>query len=164
MKDYSGPNKVELATQNLKKCFGELKALDGVSIEVKNGITLVIGPNGSGKTSLINMVTGFLSADEGKVFFWDREITNLPPHEIFKRGIVRTFQIPKPLLKLTVLENLLIAEANYGESIHSELWEKLACERRDSCKKSFFSSEFLGYRAYVERVGDEPERRTASAS
>ena len=110
-------NNVELATQNLTKRFGELKALDWVSIEVKSGITLIIGPNGSGKTTLINMVTGFLSADEGKVFFGEREITNLPPHEIFKRGIVRTFQIPKPLLKLTVLENLLIAEANYGESI-----------------------------------------------
>lgn len=144
-------NNVELATQNLTKRFGELKALDWVSIEVKSGITLIIGPNGSGKTTLINMVTGFLSADEGKVFFGEREITNLPPHEIFKRGIVRTFQIPKPLLKLTVLENLLIAEANYGESIIQSFGRSWLAKEEILVKKAFSVLSFLG----IEHMWDE---------
>ncbi|MEM2925046.1 MAG: ABC transporter ATP-binding protein [Methanocellales archaeon] len=107
-------NRVELATRNLTKYFGEFKALDSVSIDVGNSLTLIIGPNGSGKTTLINVVTGFLRADEGKVLFKGRDITNLPPHEIFKLGIVRTFQTSQPLKKLTVLENLLIASSNEG--------------------------------------------------
>ena len=144
-------NNVELAIQNLTKSFGELKALDWVSIEVKNGITLIIGPNGSGKTTLINMVTGFLSADEGKVFFGEREITNLPPHEIFKRGIVRTFQIPKPLLKLTVLENLLIAEANYGKSIIQSFGRSWLAKEEILVKKAFSVLSFLG----IEHMWDE---------
>ena len=99
MGTHPGRNKVELITQKLTKRFGELQALDGVSIEIKSCITLIIGPNGSGKTTLINTVTGFLNADEGEVFFGERKITDLPPHEIFKRGIVRTFQIPQATSK-----------------------------------------------------------------
>jgi branched-chain amino acid transport system ATP-binding protein len=137
-------DKVELATQNLTKCFGELKALDEVSIEVKSCITLIIGPNGSGKTTLINAVTGFLNADEGKVLFGEKEITNLSPHEIFKRGIARTFQTSQPLQKLTVLENLLIAEANYGESIIQSFKRSWLEKEEMLVKKAFSVLSFLG--------------------
>jgi branched-chain amino acid transport system ATP-binding protein len=133
-----------LATQALTKSFGELKALDKASIEVKNGITLIIGPNGSGKTTLINAVTGFIRPDEGKVLFEGREITNLPPHEIFKHGIVRTFQTSQPLLKLTVLENLLIAEANYGESIIQSFRRNWLVREEMLVKKAFSTLNFLG--------------------
>lgn len=145
-------NKTKLATQNLTKSFGELKALDGVSIEVKNCITLIIGPNGSGKTTLINVITGFLGADEGKVLFGEKEITNLPPHEIFKHGIVRTFQTPQPLLKLTVLENLLIAEANYGESIIQSFKRNWLAKEEELVKRAFSVLSFLG----IEHIWNEP--------
>jgi branched-chain amino acid transport system ATP-binding protein len=140
-----------LVTQNLTKNFGEFKALDEVNIEVKNCITLIIGPNGSGKTTLINAVTGFLNADKGKVLFGEREITNLPPHEIFKRGIVRTFQISQPLLKLTVLENLLIAEANYGESIIQSFKQSWLAKEEALVKRAFSILSFLG----MEHMWDE---------
>lgn len=141
-----------LATQNLTKSFGKLKALDEVSIEVKNCITLIIGPNGSGKTTLINVITGFLGADEGKVLFGEKEITNLPPHEIFKSGIVRTFQTSQPLLKLTVLENLLIAEANYGESIIQSFKRSWLEKEEELVKRAFSILSLLG----IEHMWNEP--------
>jgi len=141
-----------LETQNLTKSFGKLKALDEVSIEVKNCITLIIGPNGSGKTTLINVITGFLGADEGKVLFGEKEITNLPPHEIFKSGIVRTFQTSQPLLKLTVLENLLIAEANYGESIIQSFKRSWLEKEEELVKRAFSILSLLG----IEHMWNEP--------
>ncbi len=137
-------NRVELATRNLTKRFGEFKALDSVSIDADNGITLIIGPNGSGKTTFINVVTGFLSADEGKVLFEGRDITNLPPHEIFKLGIVRTFQTSQPLKKLTVLENLLIAEGSYGEDILQSFSRKWLKKEEELVTKALSILEFLG--------------------
>jgi len=144
-------NNLELALYNLTKRFGELKALDNVSIEVKKGsITLVIGPNGSGKTTLINIVTGFLNADKGSVMFEGREITNLSPHEIFRQGIVRTFQTPHPLRRLTVLENLLIAES-YGEGI-LESFKRVWLKKEEMLvDKAFSILRFLG----IEHLWDE---------
>jgi len=106
-----------LRTKNLKKYFGGLAALDGVDIEFQRGkLTLIIGPNGSGKTTLINTISGIYTPDEGKIYYENVDITYLQPHEKFKLGIVRTFQIPKPFIKLTVLENLLAAARdNPGE-------------------------------------------------
>ncbi len=132
-------------TKDLSKFFYGFKALDGVSIEVEpNKLTLIVGPNGSGKTTLINTITGFYRADSGHVFFNGEEITNRPPHEIYKRGIVRTFQIPQPLKKLSVLENMLIAVDNPGENIMgciSRGWEK---REEEIVEKASGLLEFLG--------------------
>ncbi len=133
-----------LKTQNLSKFFDGLKALDKVNIEVsKNSITLVIGPNGSGKTTLINVISGFYKADEGKVFFENKDITNKPPHEINKLGLVRTFQIPQPLKKLTVLENLLVAAENPGEKILGSLKREWIKREEELVEKAFGILEFL---------------------
>jgi len=106
-----------LSVEDLTKSFGGLVALDEVDINVKKGLmTMLIGPNGSGKTTLINCVTGFYSPDRGKVTFDGEEITKWPPHRVYAAGLVRTFQIPQPFHKLTVLENLLTAyRSNPGE-------------------------------------------------
>lgn len=138
-------NQVELATQNLGKSFGGLKALDGVSIDVAKGsITLVIGPNGSGKTTLINVVTGFLSADQGRVLFEGREITNLPAHEIFRRGVVRTFQTSQPLKNLTLIENLLIGGATMEEGILRSFTGRWLKTEEELVEKAFSILKFLG--------------------
>ncbi|MBO8179721.1 MAG: ABC transporter ATP-binding protein [Archaeoglobus sp.] len=133
-----------LQTQNLSKFFEGLKALNRVNIGVEKGsITLVIGPNGSGKTTFINTVSGFYRADEGKVLFEGKDITNKPPHEISKLGIVRTFQIPQPLKKMTVLENLLIAPEGYGERIFHSVSGRWLKEEEDIVEKAFKILEFL---------------------
>ena len=118
-----------LELQNITKSFGNLRALDGVTLDVEEKkITILIGPNGSGKTTLINVISGFYGPDEGGVFYDGRPITGLPPHKIYKLGIARTFQIPSLFWKLTILENLLVAEKNNpGESFLRSLlrrfWE-----------------------------------------
>ena len=133
-----------LITQNLSKFFDGLKALNRVSINVNRGeITLVIGPNGSGKTTLINTISGFYKADEGRVLFKGKDITNKPPHEINRLGIVRTFQIPKPLKKLTVLENLLSATDNPGENILGSLKKDWIKVEEEVVQKAFEILEFL---------------------
>ncbi len=109
---------VVLETRDLVKRFGGIVALNRVNIRLFRGrITLLIGPNGSGKTTLVNVVSGFIPPDEGKVIFKGRDITHIPPHDRVKLGMVRTFQIPRPFMNLTVLENVLAAaEGNPGEN------------------------------------------------
>ena len=106
-----------LSVEGLTKAFGGLVALDSIDISVKKGLmTMLIGPNGSGKTTLINCITGFYTPDTGRVHFDGQEITRWPPHRVYEAGLVRTFQIPQPFQKLTVLENLLTAyRSNPGE-------------------------------------------------
>mgnify|MGYP000076503698 CR=1 FL=1 len=110
-----------LEVSSLTKCFGALRAVDGVDMKFnERKITLIIGPNGSGKTTLINCITGIYKPDDGKVYYKGEDITAKPPHEIVKKGLVRTFQIPMPFQRLTVLENLLVSyQYNPGESV---LW------------------------------------------
>jgi branched-chain amino acid transport system ATP-binding protein len=133
-----------LRTENLSKFFFGFKALDRVNVEArKNHITLVIGPNGSGKTTLINTVTGFYKADEGRVLLNDEEITNMPPYEVYKRGIVRTFQIPQPLKSLTVLENLMMAEENPGEGVLGSLRGAWVKRENELAEKAFHYLKFL---------------------
>ena len=103
-----------LSVEVIRKSFGSLHALDGVSLEIEEGkISILIGPNGSGKTTLINVISGLYKADSGRTFFKGQEITSLPPYELYSRGLARTFQIPALFWKLTVLENLLVAEKNH---------------------------------------------------
>lgn len=112
-----------LRTRNLVKSFGGLKAVNGVSVDVRERtLTILIGPNGSGKTTLINLITGVYKPDRGRVYFDGRDITGWPAHRIYKEGVVRTFQIPQPFRKLTVLENLLVSHSsNPGEGFLSAL-------------------------------------------
>ncbi len=112
---------VVLETEGLVKKFGELRALDGVDIRVPRGqVTLLIGPNGSGKTTLLNVISGVYRPDAGRVVFDGEDITGLPPHERFRRGMVRSFQIPRLFAGLTVLENAAFARyGNPGEGVVS---------------------------------------------
>ena len=98
-----------LAVEGLTKRFGGFTALNGVSLDVKSGERFgLIGPNGSGKTTLINCVSGALPADGGRIRFEGRDITTIPAHQRTRRGIVRSFQIPKPFTSMTVLQNLAV--------------------------------------------------------
>ncbi len=107
-----------LRARGLVKKFGGVVALDKVSIDVEqNSITMLIGPNGSGKSTFINVVSGVYKPDGGRVFFGGFDITGWKPYEVYKVGLVRTFQIPATFSKLTVLENLLVAARDHiGES------------------------------------------------
>jgi branched-chain amino acid transport system ATP-binding protein len=105
-----------LTVSRLTKRFGGFTALNEISMEVREGEILgLIGPNGSGKTTLFNCISGALLPSEGSITFGDSEIGGLTPDQICHRGIARTFQIPRPFRKLSILENVAVA-AHYGAS------------------------------------------------
>jgi branched-chain amino acid transport system ATP-binding protein len=99
-----------LQTEGLSKSFGGVRAVNQVTLDVQRGsLHAMIGPNGSGKTTFLNLVTKYLFPDGGKVIFKGKDITKLPPHKICHEGIVRCFQRASIYPKLTVAENVRIA-------------------------------------------------------
>jgi len=98
-----------LQVKNVSKHFGGFTALAGVSLEIAPGERFgLIGPNGSGKTTLINCISGALRNDSGSIRFEGSEISRLPAYQRTRRGIARSFQIPRPFHSMSVLENLLV--------------------------------------------------------
>ena len=98
-----------LQVKEVTKNFGGFTALDRVSVDIAKGERFgLIGPNGSGKTTLINCVSGVLENDNGSIWFNGREISSLPAYQRTRRGIARSFQIPRPFASMSVIENLLV--------------------------------------------------------
>jgi branched-chain amino acid transport system ATP-binding protein len=118
-----------LQIQNVSKRFGGLAALTDVSYSLNQGEILgLIGPNGAGKTTLFNVVNGFYPPSKGEVLFKGERISNLKPHQICRLGIGRTFQVVKPLQRMTVLDNVIASaflraknKAEAGEIAHEAL-------------------------------------------
>jgi branched-chain amino acid transport system ATP-binding protein len=106
-------------TEGLTKRFGGLMAINHVDFELQEGeIKALIGPNGAGKTTFYNLITGVYKPDSGKVLFMGEDITRLPPNEICKKGIARTFQVTSIFPKLTVFENVrLAAQVGFGGGV-----------------------------------------------
>ena len=105
------PDTPLLAIEGVTRSFGGFVALDNVSFTISRGERFgLIGPNGSGKTTLINCVSGTLLPQKGTVTFSGDDITGLPPHQRARRGIARSFQIPRPFKSMTVVENLMVAQ------------------------------------------------------
>ncbi|MFQ3622647.1 MAG: ABC transporter ATP-binding protein [Acetobacteraceae bacterium] len=106
----SGADAPALSVQGVTKRFGGFVALDGVSLDVPEGsITGLIGPNGAGKTTLFATIAGFLTPDGGTIRLRGEDVTGEPPWRLHRRGLARTFQIPRLFPRMTVLENLMVA-------------------------------------------------------
>lgn len=116
----------------LVKNFDGIHAVDHASFDVKAGsITALIGPNGAGKTTLFNLISSLVPLDEGKVTFRGRELTHVAPHRVADAGLIRTFQQPRTMLRMTVRENLhLAAPGQPGEKLRS-----LFVNRRDTLRR-----------------------------
>ncbi|MDO8365115.1 MAG: ABC transporter ATP-binding protein [Actinomycetota bacterium] len=116
------PDPILVAT-GVQRHFGGLTAVDVATMQIQRGaITALIGPNGAGKTTFFNLLSGFDRPDQGEVYFDGARITNVAPHLLAKRGMVRTFQLTKVLAKLSVLENMKLAgQLQAGES----MWKAL---------------------------------------
>ncbi|EPC03049.1 hypothetical protein L861_22330 [Litchfieldella anticariensis FP35 = DSM 16096] len=149
---------VLLKVQGLVRDFDSLRALDGADLEVHSDtITGLIGPNGAGKTTLFNVVTGFHLAQGGRVTLNGQDITNLPPHRIFRHGLCRTFQIPREHQSLSVLENLMLVPiGQQGEGLFNA-WLRPGAVRRQELanrKKALEVLEFVD----LSHVRDEYAR------
>ena len=104
-----------LEVRDVTRTFGGVRAVDGASFDVEAGsLTALIGPNGAGKSSLFNVVSGFLRPERGTVRFDGRAIQRRAPHRIARAGLVRTFQTPRALTRLSVLENVLLAAPHHA--------------------------------------------------
>jgi ABC-type branched-subunit amino acid transport system ATPase component len=116
-----------LVLSGVSKSFGGLKAVNNVSINIPpNKIFGLIGPNGSGKTTIVNLITGFLRPDSGDIFFKGEKITGLKPYHIANRGLVRTFQLTRVFKQLTVIQNLMTALNSYRDIDQRKVSEVLA--------------------------------------
>ena len=136
-----------IAVENVYKHFGGVRAVDGVSLVIaQETITGLIGPNGAGKTTLFNVIAGMYRPDSGIVRMVDEEITGLRPHELFSRGLLRTFQIAHEFPSMTVRENLMMVPAGQsGESLVSAWFRpaQVAEEERTLAARAREVMEFL---------------------
>jgi branched-chain amino acid transport system ATP-binding protein len=107
-----------LSVSGLSKSFGGLQAVDSLSFELEpGGILGLIGPNGAGKTTVFNCITGFIPPDAGEVRLEGADLGGLQPHQICKRGLVRTFQIVRPFLNINVLDNVMVGAMMAGSGV-----------------------------------------------
>ncbi len=146
-----------LEVNDLAKYFGGVRALDGVTLSVpERSVVGLIGPNGSGKTTLFNVVTGFYEPTRGEVLFRNNDgsmerVDGLNPNEVFLKGVVRTFQVPRLFTSLTVLENVLVTPpVQIGERVldapFKSRWEK---QERELARKAVELLKRFGMGDYV---------------
>ncbi|MBI1217804.1 MAG: ATP-binding cassette domain-containing protein [Rhodobacteraceae bacterium] len=136
-----------IVVEDLHKHFGGFHAVDGASLRIQPGsITGLIGPNGAGKTTLFNVIAGRLPPTSGRVSMDGEDITGLTPHELFHKGLLRTFQIAHEFSSMTVRENLMMVPAGQeGETLFNTWFRrgKIAAEERALAKKADEVLEFL---------------------
>ncbi|MYK30966.1 MAG: ABC transporter ATP-binding protein [Boseongicola sp. SB0670_bin_30] len=136
-----------IRVEGLHKHFGGFRAVDGVTLEIAPGsITGLIGPNGAGKTTLFNVIAGTVPPTGGHVFMNGEDITGLPPHDLFHKGLLRTFQIAHEFASMSVRENLMLVPGRQqGEKIWNT-WvgrHRIAAEEEEIRKKADEVLEFL---------------------
>ena len=114
--------------------FGGIRAVNGTSLEIAKGsITGLIGPNGAGKPTLFNVIAGAYRPTSGKVYLDGEDITGLPPHQLFRKGLLRTFQIAHEFSSLTVLENLMmVPDAQAGEQLLDVWFQSAQVQKQEA--------------------------------
>jgi branched-chain amino acid transport system ATP-binding protein len=145
-----------IEVRDLHKHFGGFHAVDGASLRIETGsITGLIGPNGAGKTTLFNVIAGVLPPTSGTVIMDGEDITGLPPHQLFSKGLLRTFQIAHEFHSMTCRENLMmVPPAQSGESLWNTWFgrKRIADEERALAARADEVLEFLT----IEHLADHP--------
>ena len=144
-----------IKVENLHRHFGGFHAVDGASLEIREGsITGLVGPNGAGKTTLFNVIAGVLPPTSGRVTMAGDEITGMSPHELFHKGLLRTFQIAHEFSSMTVRENLMMVPGSQSGETLWNTWfgrKRIADEERALQAKADEVLEFLT----VDHLRDE---------
>ena len=144
-----------IVVEDIHKHFGGLRAVDGASLEIETGtITGLIGPNGAGKTTLFNVIAGHYTPTSGRVLLDGEDISGLAPHDLFAKGLLRTFQIAHEFSTLTVRENLMMVPDNQsGESLLSTwLNRKKVAEEEEAVRAK--ADEVMAF-LEISHVADE---------
>lgn len=129
---------------HISKRFGGVHALDDVSLSVQHGsITGLIGPNGAGKTTLFTVLSSFIQADTGTIYFDEQPIDRLLPHQLTQYGLVRTFQVARVLSRLSVLENVLLAAQNHPGENFWQVWLRPQRVRMEEKRRKEYAMEIL---------------------
>ena len=155
-----------LQVEEIYKSFDDFKAVNSANLTVEKGeLVAVIGPNGAGKTTLFNLITGQLKPDRGNVIFNDEDISRLPPYEICRKGVARSFQIANIFPRLTVFRNVQVSVlSQQGKSrklFHPA--QKLAVEETNSIIESVGLSDKAGNTAGSLAHGDQRKLEIAIA-
>ena len=136
-----------ISVHDLHKHFGGFRAVDGATLRIEKGtITGLIGPNGAGKTTLFNVIAGVLPPSSGRVMMGDENITGLPPHTLFSKGLLRTFQIAHEFTSMTVRENLMMVPGTQSGEALWNTWfgrKRIANEERALAAKADEVLDFL---------------------
>ncbi|WP_062762968.1 ABC transporter ATP-binding protein [Falsirhodobacter sp. alg1] len=143
-----------IRVENLHRHFGSFRAVDGVSLTIRQGsITGLIGPNGAGKSTLFNVLAGRLPPTSGKVMLAGEDVTGLPPHALYAKGLLRTFQIAHEFGSMTVRENLMMVPPQAGESLWATWFQRgrIAKDERRLRDKADEVLEFLT----ISHIADE---------
>jgi branched-chain amino acid transport system ATP-binding protein len=168
-----------LELRGVDKAFGGLNVVSGLDLHVDEGeIVSVIGPNGAGKTTVFNLVTGIYRPDDGDILLDGKSIVGLPPHEITRRGVARTFQTLRLFLNMTVKENVMAVQYGRTKATVVESILRLPRARREERevnriaeeRLAFFGERLIGYRwdqpayslSYANRRRLEIARATAT--
>ena len=144
-----------IRVEDLHMHFGGIRAVDGVSLEIASGtITGLIGPNGAGKTTLFNIIAGLYKPTAGHVFLDGDDVTGLPPHALFAKGLLRTFQIAHEFSTLTVRENLMmVPDGQPGERL-LDTWLRPATVRAQEAAVRAKADEVIDF-LQIAHVADE---------
>ena len=144
-----------IVVENLHKRFGGVHAVNGARLTIRPGsITGLIGPNGAGKTTLFNVIAGLYQPTAGRVFLDGEDITGLKPHELFHKGVLRTFQLAHEFKTLTVRDNLMMVPPNQaGESLLNT-WFQPSLVRANEEEVRAKADEVIEF-LEIEHVADE---------
>ena len=144
-----------IVVENLSKHFGGIRAVNDVSLSIAPGtITGLIGPNGAGKTTLFNVIAGLHAPTTGRVLLDGEDITGLPPHELFARGMLRTFQIAHEFSTLTVRENLMLVPGGQSGERLVDAWLRPGKVRAEEVGLRRKADEVIDF-LQISQVADE---------
>lgn len=119
-----------LQTVDVQHAFGAVVAADNLNVQIKTGEMIgIVGANGSGKTTFLNLITGYIRPNSGRVLFMGKDTTGMPPRDITKLGVARSFQIPQLYSNMTVIEGMLLSLAatagqasSFWKPMHRDSW------------------------------------------
>lgn len=145
-----------LKVENVTIMFGALRAINNVSLQIQEGvISALIGPNGAGKTTLFNAINGVIKPNEGTITFLDHRIDGLPPYQVNRKGISRTYQLINLFKNMSVIDNVLVGmhstlNSNYIHSlVHTA---KMRREEKEHTEKAFELLKFVGIESFADSM------------